>query len=159
MALYGRDTVLKKGGTTPPMEQRSFVTQRRSTAQLPHVEGMGHDEVAELHEAFLQFDKDGDGTIDAAELGTALRSLGQNPSKEEVEKMIKDLDNDGSGSIEFEEFAKMMGQKNSKTSEQELMEAFRFFDQNKNGVLLKDVRRAPRKRYQALGTDARIGIA
>ena len=33
---------------------------------------------------FSMFDKDGDGTIDTKELGTLLRSLGKNPSPDEV---------------------------------------------------------------------------
>ena len=35
-------------------------------------------------EAFLLFDKDGDGTITATELGTVMRSLGKNPSEEQL---------------------------------------------------------------------------
>ena len=49
----------------------------------------------ELREAFSLFDKDGDGCINARELGTVMRSLGQNPSATELAQMIKEVDVDG----------------------------------------------------------------
>ena len=36
----------------------------------------------------MLYDKDGDGTISTKELGTCLRSLGQNPTQDEVIEMI-----------------------------------------------------------------------
>ena len=50
---------------------------------------------AELKEAFGLFDKDGDGDISTKELGTVMRSLGQNPSDEELEDMVREVDVDG----------------------------------------------------------------
>jgi Ca2+-binding EF-hand superfamily protein len=37
------------------------------------------EQITEFKEAFSPFDKDGDGTITTKELGTVMRSLGQNP--------------------------------------------------------------------------------
>ena len=39
----------------------------------------------EFKEAFSLFDKDGDGTITTKELGTIMRSLGQNPTEAELQ--------------------------------------------------------------------------
>lgn len=53
---------------------------------------------AEFKEAFSLFDKDGDGTITTKELGTVMRSLGQNPTEAELQDMINEVDADGSAS-------------------------------------------------------------
>ena len=66
------------------------------------------EQIEEFREAFNLFDLDGGGDIDSKELGTVMRSLGQNPSDEELREMISEVDDDGSGSIEFEEFCALM---------------------------------------------------
>lgn len=57
------------------------------------------EERDEFAEAFALFDKDGDGTITIKELGTVLRSLGQNPTEAEVRGMIEEVDTDGDGKL------------------------------------------------------------
>ena len=47
-------------------------------------EGLSEEQIAEFKEAFSLFDKDGDGTITTKELGTVMRSLGQNPTEAEL---------------------------------------------------------------------------
>ena len=49
----------------------------------------------EFREAFSLFDKDGDETITTKELGTVMRSLGQNPTESELQEMIQEVDVDG----------------------------------------------------------------
>lgn len=54
-----------------------------------------HNYFTEFKEAFSLFDKDGDGTICSKELGTVMRSLGQNPTEAELQDMINEVDADG----------------------------------------------------------------
>ena len=54
---------------------------------------------------FFDMDRDGSGSIDAEELGMMLRSLGQNPSKEELDELIASVDEgDKDGQIQLREF-------------------------------------------------------
>ena len=55
--------------------------------------------ISELREAFILFDKDGGGSISSSELGTVMRSLGQNPTDDELREMIDDVDEDGTNVI------------------------------------------------------------
>ncbi len=45
------------------------------------------------------FDKDGDGKITLQELGSVIRTLGQNPSEADLREMIKELDTNSKYSI------------------------------------------------------------
>ena len=56
---------------------------------------LNEEQIAEFKEAFSLFDKDGDGTITTKELGTVMRSLGQNPTEAELQDMINEVDADG----------------------------------------------------------------
>eukprot|EP01087_Luapelamoeba_hula_P016063 TRINITY_DN4900_c0_g1_i1.p1 TRINITY_DN4900_c0_g1~~TRINITY_DN4900_c0_g1_i1.p1 ORF type:complete len:168 (-),score=45.36 TRINITY_DN4900_c0_g1_i1:73-552(-) len=95
------------------------------------------EQVAEFREAFSLFDKDGDGTITAAELGTVMKSLGQSPSETELRDMISEVDANGDGQIDFNEFLTMMARKmqEGETGEDELREAFKVFDTDGNGFI------------------------
>ncbi|XP_046582416.1 calmodulin-like protein 12 [Haliotis rubra] len=94
------------------------------------------EQIAEFKEAFSLFDKDGDGTITTKELGTVMRSLGQNPTEAELQDMINEVDADGNGTIDFPEFLTMMSKKmGNNDSDEELREAFRVFDKDGNGFI------------------------
>ena len=54
---------------------------------------------------FTLFDKAGKGEIPTDQLGDVLRQMGQDPSEEELEEMIKEVDADGDGSVDVDEFA------------------------------------------------------
>lgn len=49
----------------------------------------------EFKAAFDMFDADGGGDISTKELGTVMRMLGQNPTKEELDAIIEEVDEDG----------------------------------------------------------------
>ena len=55
-------------------------------------------------EAFKVFDKDQDGKITKPEFVQVMERLGENISKDEIEKIYEAADEDGSGEIEFDEF-------------------------------------------------------
>ena len=84
------------------------------------------EQIMEFKEAFNFFDGDGDGTITTKEIGTVMRSLGQNPTEDELQEMINEIDVDGHGIIDFQEFLRMMVKMMSdKSSDAEIKEAFK----------------------------------
>ena len=52
--------------------------------------------------------QDGNGSISSKELGVAMRSLGQNPTEQELQDMVNEVDIDGSGTIDSAEVCRRM---------------------------------------------------
>jgi len=110
--------------------------QHLITADIDMADQLSEEQISEFKEAFSLFDKDGDGTITTIELGTVMRSLGQNPTEAELQDMINEVDADGNGTIDFPEFLTMMARKMRDTdSEEEIKEAFKVFDKDGNGYI------------------------
>ena len=87
-------------------------------------EQLSEEQIAAFKEAFSLIDNyDGDGTLTTKELGTVMRSLGQNLTEaelqdminevekltdEEKDEMIREADIDGDWQVNYEEFVTMM---------------------------------------------------
>merc|ERR1712216_818268 len=71
------------GATHAPM--RAKPRGRVRTLDRAQADQLTEEQIAEFKEAFSLFDKDGDGTITTKELGTVMRSLGQNPTEAELQ--------------------------------------------------------------------------
>ncbi|XP_004302046.1 PREDICTED: calmodulin-like protein 11 [Fragaria vesca subsp. vesca] len=99
-------------------------------------EVLSEEQIAEFQEAFCLFDKDGDGCITIEELATAIKSVDQNPTAEELQSMINEVDIDGNGTIEFGEFLNVMVRKMKENdADEELKEAFKVFDKDQDGYI------------------------
>merc|ERR1711987_23856 len=111
--------------------------------------------MGEIKEAFDLFDTDGSGSIDSKEMGVAMRALGFEPKKEEIQKMISDVDDDGSGTIGYPEFLKMMTHKIlNKDPKDDMLKAFRLFDDDQTGsVSFKNLKRVAKETGQTLTDD------
>ena len=111
------------------------------------------EEVADLKEVFMLFDKDEDGVLTYDELEQVMHALGQRPNGVELLLMVKEVSEDQTyNTIEFNEFLQMMSkQMHKKIAPKDLIEAFRFekfdsefleiivveriFDKNDTGVI------------------------
>ena len=88
------------------------------------------EKLADLREAFEQYDKDKDGVISIKELGELMTKLGQAPTETELQDMINEVDVDGN------EFIGLMARRMRDTdTEEELMEAFKVFDRDGNNFI------------------------
>ncbi|CAE7602131.1 unnamed protein product [Symbiodinium microadriaticum] len=93
-------------------------------------------QILEYKEAFSLFDKEGTGEISTTQLGTVMRSVGQNPSDKDLEDMVSEVDADGNGTIDFPEFLTMMTMANKKSdSDAELVAAYEVFDKDSCGYI------------------------
>ena len=94
-------------------------------------------QIAEYKEAFQIFDKHWEGVISSKELGTIMRSLGLNPSDEDLKEIIDSFDNDKNNNlIDFNSFLIIMAKrKNDIDKEEDLLDAFRVFDKENNGKI------------------------
>ena len=72
---------------------------------------LSEEQIQECKETFKMFDKDGDGTITAKELGIVMRQLGLNPTEDDLLEMIQEVDENGDGEINFMEFITIMAHK------------------------------------------------
>ena len=80
---------------------------------------------------------DRNGVISTKELGMVMKTLGENPTPEEVQDMINEVDKEGIGTVKFPSFLTMMASKiDSLVAEDEIREAFRVFD-----VVSEDVKK------------------
>jgi len=97
---------------------------------------LSQDQINEIRDAFSMFDQDDDGTLTIEELGTVMKSLGQESSEVEIREMIKCVDTTNSGTLDFPEFLTMMTRKMSNNEiNNEAMETFRFFDKDGDGTI------------------------
>jgi len=90
----------------------STSTQRRGSTVVPLAE---HEEMIltdaqyqAFQEAFELFDKNGGGTIDAAELQKTLDDCGIYVNGDDLVEIMLSLDHDGNGEVDFDEFLNLM---------------------------------------------------
>ena len=99
------------------------------------MEELSDEKLTELRAAFDVFDKDKSGSISIKELGTMLRTFGQNLTKLELIKMIEEIDENKDGTVDFKEFLYLMVEypKSKEGDNMDiLLEAFKVFDRDNN---------------------------
>ena len=80
---------------------------------------------------------DRNGVIRTRELGIVMKTLGENPTPEEVQNMINEVDKEGIGTVKFPSFLTMMASKDdSLVAEDEIREAFRVFDVVSSSIII-----------------------
>jgi len=60
--------------------------------------------MARMRSLFREFDKDGSGVIDRAELDAVFAEMGKHFSDAELQRMIQLADRDQTGTLDYEEF-------------------------------------------------------
>ncbi|XP_065815198.1 calcium-binding protein 2 isoform X2 [Labrus bergylta] len=106
------------------------------------------EEIDELREAFLEFDRNKKGYISHKDLGECMRTMGYMPTEMELIELSQQI---GGGKLDFEDFVELMGPKMlAETADmigvKELRDAFKEFDSNGDGqISLTELREAMKK--------------
>merc|ERR1712062_265521 len=118
---------------------------------------MSKEEINAFRKAFDHFDKNNDGTINIKELGDVMKSMGKDPSKEELQDMINNVDLDGNTVLDFKEFLAMMGNSVSDSDDSaELKHVFAIFDKKGDGYICKSELSTAMKKLNENFTDHEI---
>ncbi|CAK1556040.1 unnamed protein product [Leptosia nina] len=90
----------------------------------------------DLHEAFNLLDYNGEGKIKAEDFRVAIKALGYEPTKEELQKMINGVDKGLTGKLSFENFETAIMRKiMSLDNDGDIMKSFRLFDMDDCGFI------------------------
>ncbi|KAK2904176.1 calcium-binding protein 2 isoform X1 [Channa argus] len=106
------------------------------------------EELDELREAFVEFDKNKKGYISHKDLGECMRTMGYMPTEMELIELSQQI---CGGKVDFEDFVELMGPKLlAETADmigvKELRDAFKEFDSNGDGqISLTELREAMKK--------------
>ncbi|XP_061899381.1 calcium-binding protein 2-like [Entelurus aequoreus] len=106
------------------------------------------EEMDELREAFVEFDKKKNGSISHKDLGECMRTMGYMPTEMELIELSQQI---CGGKVDFEDFVELMGPKMlAETADmigvKELRDAFKEFDSNGDGqISLTELREAMKK--------------
>ncbi|XP_066919220.1 calmodulin-like isoform X1 [Clytia hemisphaerica] len=123
------DRAGKIGGTVA-----NFARKTKKKSQPSLSDSLTIEEINEYKQAFALYDRNSNGTINQNELLSVLRSLGQNPTEQEVQDIINEMDANKNGKIEFQEFLEKMAERNERNDmSEDLRNAFRVFDANGDG--------------------------
>lgn len=97
---------------------------------------LNEEQKIDIKEAFDLFDPDGTGKIATKDLTVALRALGFEPTRKEIQRLVTDVAPECPNELSYEEFMKIMLVKmNDEEGQNEILRAFRLFDDDKTGKI------------------------
>lgn len=96
---------------------------------------MESKKLTDVERVFKYFDKDNSGYLEINELGDALRCVGLNPSKAQIDNLIKESDTNSDKKLNIEEFKDMYArvEVSASITLEDLIKEFKEFDKNNSG--------------------------
>ncbi|CAG8807722.1 10220_t:CDS:2, partial [Dentiscutata erythropus] len=108
----------------------------------------------EIREAFDLFDTEGSGSVNIKDFKVAIRALGFEPKKEELNSLLNEV-HDGSGTIDFDNFSAIVSTKMSERDvHEDFMKIFRLFDDDATGkITFKNLKRVAKELNVEISND------
>jgi len=108
---------------------------------------ISEEQKEEIKEAFDLFDNDKTGKIDYHELKVAMRALGFDVKKAEVQELMRDYDRHQTGFIVYDDFREILTERISQQDPaEEISKAFRLFDDDGTGkISFRNLKRIARE--------------
>jgi len=101
---------------------------------MSSVDSLSEEQIQNMKETFRLFDKTGRDQISTSDLGTVIRSLGQNPTEAELAELISEIN--GKETVDFTEFLSLMvKQMQVADTANDIKDAFKVFDKNSTGEI------------------------
>ncbi|CAD6190014.1 unnamed protein product [Caenorhabditis auriculariae] len=103
------------------------------------LEGYTEEELNEYRQVFNMFDADRSGAIAIDELEAAIKNLGVEQTRDDLDKIIDEVDQRGNHQIDFDEFCVVMRRLTMKKStwNEVVRECFTVFDRSESGGISK----------------------
>ena len=117
--------------------EKSIFREKLSDEERALYRNLSREQINEYKEIFDIFDAAGDGTINNDEIGKVMQGLGESPTPERIDELIKQIDYNDDGEVDFDEFVCLMVKtlNDADKAEEELVEVFRKFDKNGDNVI------------------------
>ncbi|KAH9423697.1 Centrin-1 [Dermatophagoides pteronyssinus] len=128
----------KKKSTTikSSSSSSSKITNRKNSKKMS-TSSINPEYIADIKQTFKRFDIENQGRFDIKQLKFAMRALGFEPKKEEVQRISEEYNKDGF--ILYNDFEQLMIKRiTEKNVNDEIMKAFQLFDTNQTGKITFD---------------------
>ncbi|XP_067140174.1 calmodulin-like [Centruroides vittatus] len=103
------------------------------------MDNLSSEQITQLQEAFSLFDKDGTGRLSCTEFGTLIRSLGYNPSEDQLNAIADELSERGIDTIDFSTFLHLINKHMKDTfNKKDILDAFKILDRYGTGFINAD---------------------
>lgn len=117
----------------------SLATETERRGSFAPASWLSEQEMAECHETFRAFDKDGNGSFDRDELATILASTGRIYTTEQLQKAMDRISGvDGSSFVTVEQFSGLIRPSTSISQEIRARRRFELFDADGSGEITID---------------------
>ena len=118
---------------------KSNDSQSKKSSSKAHKYDINEQTLVDIKDVFEKFDSEGKAHIETKQLKFAIRALGFEPKKEEINRMIEQIDKNKTGFISYDDFVSLMAKRFAeKDTNDEIMKAFQLFDSDGSGNISFD---------------------